>query len=239
MGKRKLIGSLILINFSVLILIVIITLLGNRSVNTIMEHLSITNRTCVIIDAGHGGMDGGAVSCTGVPESLFNLEIALRLDDMMNLLGINTKMIRTTDVSVYTKGETIAAKKVSDLKNRVKIVNNTDHPILISIHQNHFSDSRYNGAQVFYGNSNESAVFAKNMQSALVRILNPSSNRKEKKADGIYLLNHINTPAILIECGFLSNPREEAMLKNANYQKKLCAAIAAETATYINAMRTA
>ena len=100
-----------------------LTFLGDRAVTAMTETAPIERRRVFVIDAGHGGMDGGATSCTGVLESQINLEIALRLDDLMHLLGHETVMIRTTDKSVYTQGDTIAAQKVSDLKQRVKIVN--------------------------------------------------------------------------------------------------------------------
>ena len=104
-------------------------LFGSRIITVISENAPIQSGHCFIIDAGHGGVDGGAVSCTGVYESQINLQIALRLNDLMHLLGLNTKMIRSTDISVYTSGESRAAKKSSDLKERVRIVNETDHAI--------------------------------------------------------------------------------------------------------------
>lgn len=202
-------------------------LLGSRAVTTMAESAPIARQRIFVIDAGHGGEDGGAASCTGVSESRINLEIALRLDDLLHLLGHETVMIRTTDKSVYTQGDSIAAKKVSDLKQRVSIVNGTENALLVSIHQNQFPDSRYSGAQVFYAPSEESRLLAENLQSAFVQTLNPGSSRKCKKAEGIYLMQHITAPGILIECGFLSNPEEEAALRNPDYQKKLCTVIAA------------
>ena len=117
---------------------------------TAVQTEPVVRHHTVIIDAGHGGIDGGATSCTGVLESTLNLEIALRLNDLLTLLGMDTTMIRTTDTSIYTEGNTIAAQKVSDLKERARIVNDTENAILISIHQNTFSNSKYSGAQVFY-----------------------------------------------------------------------------------------
>ena len=116
-----------------------ICIYGNKAVTAFNETDATNERMCIIVDAGHGGVDGGTTSCTGVKESTINLEIALRLNDFLHLLGIDTKMVRTTDTSVYTNGETIAAKKVSDLKERVKIVESTPNSLLISIHQNFFS----------------------------------------------------------------------------------------------------
>ena len=191
------------------------------------------NVPAVLIDAGHGGEDGGATSCTGVLESHINLEISVRLNDLLNLLGIHTKMIRTTDISVYTEGNTIAAKKVSDLKQRAEIVNHTDNAFLVSIHQNYFSDSRYSGAQVFYSANPESKEFAQILQSSFISVLNPGSNRSIKKADGIFLMQKVTCPAVLIECGFLSNQKEENMLRDPIYQKKLCCVIACTISGYL------
>ena len=186
----------------------------------------------MVIDAGHGGVDGGATSCTGKLESAYNLEIALRLRDLFHLLGYPTRMIRTTDTSIYTKGDTIAAQKMSDLKERVRIVNESENNILVSIHQNNFSDSKYSGAQVFYPDTEGSRELAEALQQKLVQTLNPGSNRKAKKAEGIYLMEHIENQGILVECGFLSNPEEEAKLADAEYQNKLCCVIAAVTAEF-------
>lgn len=205
---------------------------GSRAVTVIAENLPVDREHCFIIDPGHGGVDGGATSCTGKLESSFNLEIGLRLRDLMNFLGYDTKMIRTTDISIYTKGETIAQKKVSDLKERVRICGEMDGAILLSIHQNTFSDSRYSGAQVFYAATAGSEQFAKKMQESFVSALNPGSNRSAKKADGVYLMEHIQCPGILIECGFLSNPEEEAKLRSAEYQKEICCVIAATAAGF-------
>jgi N-acetylmuramoyl-L-alanine amidase len=185
----------------------------------------------IVIDAGHGGVDGGATSCTGIPESQFNLEISLKLEDLFHLLGFKTKMIRRTDISVYSSGETIAAKKISDLRNRVRLVSETDDPVLISIHQNTFPDSRYHGAQVFYSESGKE--FASFMQHGLVANIHNNNNRTAKRADGVYLMQHVDCVGILIECGFLSNPEEEALLRDKDYQKKLCAIIASATAEFL------
>lgn len=199
---------------------------GNRAVTVMVENTPLTGRQCIIIDAGHGGIDGGATSCTGLPESELNLQIALRLDDLLHLLGYDTRMVRTTDTSIHTQGDTIAAQKVSDLKERVKLVNQTENGLLVSIHQNTFSDGKYSGAQVFYARDSKSRELAEAMQTALVRYLNPGSKRKCKASDGIYLMQNIEKPGILIECGFLTNAEEEAKLRSVAYQQKLCCVIA-------------
>lgn len=231
MKKRRLLrASYTLTLLGALCLIV----LGNRAVEVISMSMPVQREHCLIIDPGHGGVDGGAVSCTGKAESMYNLEISLRLRDMLSFLGYKTKMIRTEDISVYTEGETIAAKKISDLRERVRICNETEGAILLSIHQNTFSDSRYSGAQVFYPPNQGSEKLAKSLQKELIAALNPGSRRNAKKAEGVYLLEHINCPSVLIECGFLSNPEEEAKLNSAPYQKQLCCVIAATTVNLLS-----
>lgn len=200
--------------------------LASSSVTVLKESEPVQNRTVIIIDAGHGGIDGGATSCTGIPESHINLQISLRLNDLVQLLGFETKMIRKTDTSVYTEGNTIAAQKVSDLKQRVKMVNETKNAVLVSVHQNTFLDSRYSGAQVFYANDDTSRELAKVMQADLISNLNPGSKRQCKSSDGIYLMQNIQRPGVLIECGFLSNPEEEANLLTAEYQKQIASVVA-------------
>lgn len=214
--------------------VLLIAAMGNNAATVMAENRPLENRHCLIIDPGHGGVDGGATSCTGVLESGINLEIALRLNDLLHLLGYETKMIRTTDTSIHSQGETIAAKKVSDLKQRVKLVNETPNGILLSIHQNFFQESRYAGAQVFYADTKNSEILAKTVQENLKKTINTESNRKEKKASGIYLMEHINCTGILVECGFLSNPEEEANLRDCTYQKQLCCVIAASTASFLS-----
>lgn len=207
---------------------------GNRAITVISENLKIERKHCIIIDAGHGGEDGGATSCTGKLESGYNLEIALRLNDLFHFLGYETKMIRTTDTSIYTKGETIAQKKVSDLKERVRICNERENAVLLSIHQNNFSDSRYSGAQVFYPATEGSELLAKNLQDAFKATLNPGSNRQTQKSEGVYLMEHIQCTGVLIECGFLSNPEEEAKLRSPEYQKQLCCIIVSSVSNYLD-----
>lgn len=216
------------------ILVIGFAWLGSDTVTTAVQTSPVEREHRVVIDAGHGGIDGGATSCTGILESAVNLEIALRLNDLLHLLGYDTVMIRTTDTSIYTEGSTIAAQKVSDLKERVRIVNSTENAILISIHQNTFSDSRYGGAQVFYAATQGSQELAGILQEGLVSAVNPGSVRKSKKADSVYLMQNIDCTGVLVECGFLSNPEEEAKLRSAEYQQKLCCVIASSLSCFFN-----
>lgn len=206
---------------------------ASLATTTVAQLIPVERQATIIIDAGHGGVDGGATSCTGILESKFNLDICLKLEDLFHLLGYQTVMIRRTDVSVYTSGETIAAKKVSDLRQRVKIVNEAENPVVVSIHQNTFSDSRYSGAQVFYAPNGEGMELAKALQRNFADTINPGSNRASKKAEGVYLMQHIDCTAVLVECGFLSNPEEEAKLRSDSYQQKICCVIAATVGQFL------
>lgn len=227
-------GSKIVLFYGLVVgLFLLGTLLGNRAVTVISENAPVPRRHCIVIDAGHGGEDGGASSCTGKLESSINLDIALRLDDLFHLLGQDTVMIRKADTAVYTRGETIAQKKVSDLKNRVQLVNARPNALLLSIHQNHFTDQRYSGGQVFYAGTAGSEAWAKEIQTAFRQTVNPGSKRDVKQGSGIYLLEKITVPGVLVECGFLSNPEEEGKLCTPEYQKKLCCILAAVTAQFL------
>ena len=233
MRERRKVESTVLFYIMVVSLFLFGTFLGNKTVETIAEMVPMERLHRIVIDPGHGGEDGGAISCTGKNESNFNLQIALRMNDLLHLLGYDTVMIRTTDSSVYTTGQTISQKKVSDLKQRVRIVDRTPSALLLSIHQNTFPEGQYSGAQVFYAKTDGSEELAKLLQDSLVSALNPGSNRKAKQGSGIYLLDKINAPGVLVECGFLSNHQEEAKLQTPEYQKKLCCVFSTSLARFL------
>ena len=205
---------------------------GSRTVTVMAQKEPLDREHTIVIDAGHGGEDGGAVSCTGVTEKQINLEIALELNDLFHLLGHKTRMIRSDDRSVYTAGDTIARRKVSDLKERVRMVAETENAILVSIHQNLFPDARYSGAQVFY--SDEGQALAEELQTSFRQTINPGSNREIKQAKRVYLMEQIHCPGILVECGFLSNPGEERQLRSREYQQKICIIIASTVANHLD-----
>lgn len=230
---RKVLFQRMLVWYCVAILLMLcLVQAGSRAVTVLVEQSPAKNRTCIAIDAGHGGIDGGAVSISGVPESQINLQIAERLNDLLHLMGYHTFMMRTTDTSLHTDGTTISSQKISDLKHRVEIAAELNTALLISIHQNTFSDERYHGAQVFYRSDDDSIALASQLQDNFVRTINIGSKRKSKAAKGIYLMEHIHCPAVLIECGFLTNAYEEAQLNTAFYQKQICAVIAASVSTH-------
>lgn len=187
----------------------------------------------IMIDAGHGGEDGGAVGISGALESDINLSISLRLEQLLSFCGFRTSMIRSSDQSVYSdECDTITEKKVSDLKNRVRMVNSVYPAVLISIHQNHFSEEKYAGSQVFYAKTETSDDLAAIMQELLRTTLDPNNKRACKPADTVYLMEHIQCPGVLVECGFLSNREEELRLRQPAYQKKICCAITGALISY-------
>lgn len=188
----------------------------------------------VVIDPGHGGEDGGAVSCTGVTESGLNLAIGQKLSDILLFLGVRTVLTRETDVSLHSAdAQTVSEKKISDLKNRVKLVNGTENAVLVSIHQNTFSEEKYSGAQVFYAPTHGSMELAEIVQGSLRAWLDPENRREIKESLSVYLMRKIACPGILVECGFLSNQKEEEKLRQNGYQTQLACVIACGLREYL------
>jgi len=183
-----------------------------------------------ILDPGHGGEDGGAVSKDGVSESRINLEVALRLRELLCLMGQSVLMTREADISVCDEGlSTIRARKASDIRNRTALVNATAGGVLVSIHQNSLPSSpETRGAQVFRNRQEGGEPLAEAVQDTLNQTINagkPKSFREIPKT--IYLMNHVTAPAILVECGFLSNEEETKLLMEPDYQTKLATIVAA------------
>ena len=189
----------------------------------------------VILDAGHGGEDGGASTADGVLESGITLEIALRLRDLLAFAGVDTQMIRDTDTAVYSGDcRTISQKKVSDLKNRASMVNAVENGLLVSIHQNYFEQTKYCGAQVFFAKTDSSKALAERIQQSLRENVDAANHRQCKPSQSVYLMEHIECTGVLIECGFLSNYEEAKRLQTDAYQKKLSAAICGAITEYLS-----
>lgn len=184
----------------------------------------------VIIDPGHGGEDGGAVGGSIYFEKDINLAISQKLELILALHGINTDMTRRTDVSLgENTSDSLRKRKMVDLGKRVEKILENSNAVVISVHQNSFpQDARCSGAQVFYsGNNIKSELLAKKVQVCLKRGIDASNTRQEMLVDkNIFLLKKIMCPAILVECGFLSNPNELTMLNNNAYQSRLALCIA-------------
>ncbi len=183
----------------------------------------------LVIDPGHGGLDGGASAADGTSESGINLSVALRLRALAHLFGLRTVMTRTQEALDYPDEATgIREKKVWDQKSRVALINATPDAVLISIHQNFFPDARPSGTEVLYGAGEASAALAQCTQQNLVAQLCPNNRRVAAPiSDSIYLMKHVTCPAILVECGFLSNAAEAEKLRSDAYQTKLALVILA------------
>ena len=220
--RRKFITRLI---FSVLSLaaIVLCCSIGEKTtIQTATAQLN-NNRTKIIIDAGHGGFDGGAQADDGTLEKDINLPIAKKLKIFLELGGYDVIMIRDTDTSVETDADgNISERKVSDMKHRLEVINSNPDALFVSIHLNKFSTSSAKGAQVFYSPNNQrSLLLAKSVQKAFTKYLQQDNEREVKKAGkSIYLLKNAPIPAIIVECGFLSNQVDLNNLKNDVYQTK-------------------
>ena len=183
----------------------------------------LNERPAIALDAGHGGMDGGCVSVNGTAEKGINLDIALTERELLNLLGFEVTMTREDDRSIYDDGvQGLSKQKQSDMKNRLAIFDSC-RGIALSVHQNQFTDSRFSGAQMFYSRRNsEGERLAGAMQQQFVALLQPDNERETKPVDDeLYLLDKTDTPAVMIECGFLSNPEEAAQLESAEYRSKV------------------
>lgn len=219
-----------------LIFSIIILISMSASINT-ASVITEKGFPLIIVDAGHGGADGGTQSSSGILEKHINLEIAKKVNALLLSLGYNTAMTRTDDSLIYGDGyDTIREKKVYDIRKRMSIIEENPNSIFLSIHQNFFTESKYNGAQVFYSpNNEESSNIAKFLQDSIVQNLQKDNTREIKKSGKeIYLLYHAQSPAVMVECGFLSNPVEAKLLNDEEYQKEMSLAIVAGITEYLN-----
>ena len=206
--------------------------------NTIMTMSKAHKDTPVIVlDAGHGGIDGGCTSADGVPEKGINLSILLTLRDMLKVCGYDVEVTRDTDTSIHDEGvEGIANQKGSDMDNRLDIFNKNDNAVCISIHQNQFTDPKYSGAQMFYsGTNSRSKLLAQSVQNKFKEFLQPENDREIKQCGKeLFLCYYSKNPTIMAECGFLSNFEEAELLKTKEYQNKVAFTIFAGLNEYLN-----
>ena len=172
---------------------------------------------------GHGGEDGGAVSEDGVSEAEINLKIALKVQALLEQSGSNVILTRSDNNAIYDLDKkTLREKKNSDIKNRVKLANNSSADIFVSIHLNKIDDSRYYGWQTFFKNGNENSKrLATCIQNHLNEAIQKENKRVPLKISNVYIIKHVEIPTSIVECGFLSNPREKEELKQEEYQDKL------------------
>ena len=185
---------------------------------------NVSSLRTVVIDPGHGGGDGGAVGYSGSIEKDLNLDISLKLKDVLKFCGFHVVMTREDDRSIHDpSAKTTAQQKTSDLNNRLKIYNADPSAIVVSIHQNLFADKSCCGAQMFYSTNNKaSQELAQSIQSSFVLRLQPENKRLIKPAENnLFLLFHATVPAVLCECGFVSNPAEEAKLLDPGFRSQV------------------
>ena len=215
--------NVLIVLLLIVLILVIIDNMGNTTKNIFKYGLPISNKV-IIIDAGHGGMDAGTSGKLEKTEQIINLEIAKKLQQYLEQGGAYVVLTRADENGLYD--ENVKNKKRSDLAKRKDIINNSHADIIISIHQNYFSESKYSGAQVFYkAHCEASKNIAKSIQGELKNILNKNNNRVEKESSEYYLFKNSKIPIILIECGFLSNASEEIRLNEAEYQENIAWAV--------------
>lgn len=229
---KKILPTVGLLIVFVVICSAILIFIGGKMQNVFASNESGTGSSnydkTVIIDPGHGGVDGGAVGIGGVVEKNVNLAISLKLKTFFLEAGYKVIMTREDDRSIHSEGsDTIREKKVTDIHNRFKIIENNPKALFISIHQNKYEQSQYSGTQVFYSaNNDNSKLLAQMIQTRVKSMLQPDNGREIKPAgSNLYLLYHAKSPAVLVECGFLSNAKEAILLQDPAYQNKMAFAI--------------
>ena len=217
----------IIIAVAVMITILFIVKIKNTS-EDVMQYMPVTDKT-IVLDAGHGGIDPGAMNKDKtVLEKNINLQITMKIKELIEASGGNVVLTRDSDISLYEEGanKTTRQKYNENLKNRKKIVENSQADMFVSIHLNSFEDSKYYGAQTFYPAGKEDSKFlAEMIQAELKRVVDNTNNREIKSREDLYLLKDNKMPSTLIECGFLSNQKEAKLLAEEEYQDKIAWAI--------------
>lgn len=215
--------------------ILMISSAANIKLNTISSSIS-KEIPYVVIDAGHGGEDGGAIINDKISEKNINLDIANKTADLTTFLGFKTTKTRSTDTALSSQESTIRQRKVSDMKKRLEIYNSDSKNIVISIHQNKFSQEKYKGTQIFYSKNNaQSQYLAEKIKFSVKGLLQPDNTREIKQAgNDIYLLKNTTQPAVIVECGFISNKEECQKLIDDVYQKQMAFAITCGLLNYCN-----
>lgn len=222
LNKKK----IILVSSSIFLAIFIFMLtssnLGGKNNYVETVSLPVSGKT-IVIDAGHGVPDEGAQSSNGATEAETNLKIALKLQNLLEQSGSSVVLTRSDENAIYDiDTKTLRQKKISDIKNRVKIGNESQADIFVSIHLNKIPQSQYDGWQTFYKEgSEEGKKLAESIQTNLNEAIQRENNRVAKTIDNVYIIKHVEIPTTIVECGFLSNPEEEKMLLEDGYQNKL------------------
>ena len=217
--------------------------LSGRNEKISAEDASVHTRPIIVIDAGHGGEDGGASGEDGTKEKDLNLLVAQALSDILTAAGYDARMTRTTDCLLYDLygdlTDYTGHKKTYDLRNRLRFTKEAGADLLISIHMNKFPQSQYSGLQVYYStNAPESRIVAGVIRNYTKQYLQPQNERETKAAtSSIYLLHRCDIPAVMVECGFLSNEEELSRLKDETYRRQLALVIACATAESLSGVK--
>ena len=234
--KLEKINLVFLIAMIIIIIVNVIIYLINRDVEVNKDGLDkADDRIFIIIDPGHGGMDSGAVNQYGENEAPINLEISKYLMTFLDSTGFNVEMTRYNSRGLYNESgnTTIREKKNEDLHNRIKIINESKADLVISVHLNSFTQSQYYGAQTFYKNKcEESKAAAEIIQQNLRNFLDKNNDRVPQSKRDVKVIDNSNTPIVLVECGFVSNPEEGKLLSTPQYQEKVAWAIYAGIIEY-------
>ena len=204
------------------------------------QSANVSSGVTIVLDAGHGGEDGGCEG-NGLVEKDLNLDITLKVASLLCEQGVNVVLTRDTDILLYDKNSDYQGKKkAQDVRKRLEIAQNQENSVLVSIHMNYFAQTQYSGLQVWYSkNDANSKILANLIQSNVKNELQPSNKRVTKEAtSSIFLLHNATFPAVLIECGFLSNPDEAHALGDADYRQKLANIIFKSIMTYISQINT-
>lgn len=220
--------------------LIMISVFTNKENAVAVQSSPKINKQKIILDAGHGGFDGGAEASDGTKEKDINLSIALKTKYLLEQGGFEVIMTRLSDTGIETdSNQSITKRKVSDMKKRLEIISSNPKAVFVSIHLNKFTTSTAVGAQVFYSpNSESSEILAESLQSRLISQIQPDNTRRIKRADkSIYLMKNAQIPAVIVECGFLSNPSELALLKSEEYQNKTAFSIYCGILDYYNSQK--
>lgn len=222
LNKKRI--TLILSSIFLSVFVFMLTTNNNREQSDYIATVSLpSSGKTIVIDAGHGVPDEGAESSNGTTEAQTNLRIALKLQNLLEQSGCTVILTRSDENAIYDiDSKTLKQKKISDIKNRVKIGNESSADIFVSIHLNKIPQPQYDGWQTFYKDgSEESSRLAKSIQTNLNEAIQKENNRIAKTIDNIYIIKHVEIPTTIVECGFLSNPEEEKKLLEDDYQNRL------------------
>lgn len=235
-NARKLIKGLLVIILAASIFISGFSIASAIKENNLIISTSAKQERVIIIDAGHGGEDSGAVGINGVYEKDLNLEIALLIGEELKNRGYTVVYTRTEDKMLYSPEENIRGmRKISDLKNRCKIASEYDDAILVSVHMNAFGSSKYSGLQVYYADKDvNSRLLAEKIQTKVANEIQTSNTRQVKNGKSLFILDNSEATSVIIECGFLSNADECEKLSQKEYQKQLSFSIVCGIIEYID-----